>query len=150
MKKTLLVAVPSFLVGISTGFASPAIDSAETTFTGTAFQVAADTMEEGVDPSVSDQTFDSKDPDSIIRNEETMEGGMEAGSASEVDPEIEGFDGQDQTGLTDEPRTEDLNVDTQAGSASEVDPEIEGFEGQDHSGLTDEPRTDEIGDEEYE
>lgn len=150
MKKTLLAAVPGFLMGISTGFASPVIDTADTAFSGTAFQVASNHMEQEVDPSVSEQPFNSKDPDSIIRNEESLEEGMEAGGASEVDPEIEGFDSQDQVGLEDEPRTNELNVETSGSSASEVDPEIEGFDSQDHSGLTDEPRTEEIGAEEAE
>lgn len=150
MKKRSLLVIPGFFMGISVGFASPAMDPAENTFSGTPFQLAADSMDE-VDPSVSDQPFDySQDPDSIIRNEESLGEGMESGNASEVDPEVEGFDGQDQTGLTDEPRTDDLNIDTDSGSASEVDPDIEGFDNQDHAGLEDEPRTDEIGGEKYE
>jgi hypothetical protein len=149
MKKTLLLAVPGFFVGISAGYASPSIDLTESTFSGASFQIAADTTDE-VDPSVSDQPFDSQDPDSIIRNDESLGEGMESGSASEVDPDIEGFDSQDQVGLEDEPRTNDLNVDTGSGSASEVDPDVEGFDSQDHAGLEDEPRTDEIGGEKYE
>jgi hypothetical protein len=146
MKKTLLIAVPSFLVGISTGFANPAIDPAESAFSGAAFQMAADTTDQ-VDPSI--EGFDSQDQTGLTDEPRTDELNVETdgGSISGTEVDVEGFDGQDQTGLTDEPRTEDMGLEEGA-SASEVDPSVEGFESQDHSWLEDNPRTEELGAEE--
>jgi hypothetical protein len=143
MKKNLLIVVPGFLLGISTGFASPDIDPVNTTFSGTAFQLAAGSTDE-VDPSVSDQTFSSQNPDEVKPESEGMEEGSASGIDSAVD--VEGFDSQDQTGLTDEPRTDEMNVEGSS-SSSEENPavDVEGFDSQDHVGLEDEPRTEELG-----